>query len=95
MIPAMLGKKIGMTQVFDDEGVLHPVTVVEAKPCTVLQIKSDQRDGYNAKHVSLGENVGEAVKEVRALVVMPISQMTDDDALEMEDLNAALYEYLN
>ena len=54
-----------------------------------------QRDGYNAKHVSLGENVGEAVKEVRALVVMPISQMTDDDALEMEDLNAALYEYLN
>ena len=51
MIPAMLGKKIGMTQVFDEEGVLHPVTVVEAKPCTVLQIKSHQRDGYNAVQI--------------------------------------------
>ena len=51
MIPAMLGKKIGMTQVFDDEGVLHPVTVVEAKPCRVLQIKTDQCDGYNAVQI--------------------------------------------
>ncbi|HDZ22083.1 hypothetical protein LCGC14_0486600 [marine sediment metagenome] len=53
MIPAMLGKKIGMTQVFDDEGVLHPVTVVEAKPCRVLQIKSDQSDGYNAVQIGV------------------------------------------
>ena len=37
----LLGKKIGMTQVYDDSGVLHPVTVVQAGPCAVLQIKTE------------------------------------------------------
>lgn len=48
MYPAILGKKIGMTQVYDEDGVLHPVTVVEAGPCTVLQVKTSETDGYNA-----------------------------------------------
>ncbi len=52
MLPALLGKKIGMTQVYDDEGNLHPVTVVEAGPCDVLQVKTVETDGYNA--VQLG-----------------------------------------
>jgi large subunit ribosomal protein L3 len=52
MQPALLGKKIGMTQVYDADGVLHPVTVVQAGPCTVLQVKTDETDGYNA--VQLG-----------------------------------------
>ncbi len=52
MLPALLGKKIGMTQVYDDEGNLHPVTVVEAGPCDVLQVKTAETDGYNA--VQLG-----------------------------------------
>ena len=52
MVPALLGKKIGMTQVFDDAGVLHPVTVVQAGPCKVLQVKTTETDGYNAVQIA-------------------------------------------
>ncbi len=44
----LLGKKIGMTQVYDDAGGLHPVTVIQAGPCTVMQVKTVKSDGYNA-----------------------------------------------
>ena len=44
----LLGKKIGMSQVFDDENRLIPVTVIEAGPCPVTQIKSTEKDGYDA-----------------------------------------------
>lgn len=53
MIPAILGRKIGMTQIFDSNGVRVPVTVVEAGPCVVMQVKAaDGKDGYHA--VQLG-----------------------------------------
>ena len=45
---AILGKKIGMSQIFTDEGKVIPVTVVEAGPCYVSQIKTEAVDGYNA-----------------------------------------------
>jgi len=45
---AILGKKIGMSQIFTDTGVVIPVTVVEAGPCYVSQIKTEAVDGYNA-----------------------------------------------
>jgi large subunit ribosomal protein L3 len=48
----LLGKKIGMTQVYDDSGRLLPVTVIEAGPCAVMQVKSKETDGYSA--VQLG-----------------------------------------
>lgn len=48
----LVGKKIGMTQVYDAQNVLVPVTVVEAGPCPVVQVKTTQTDGYNA--VQLG-----------------------------------------
>lgn len=48
----LLGKKVGMTQVYDDSGRLLPVTVIQAGPCTVVQIKTVEADGYNA--VQLG-----------------------------------------
>ena len=48
----LLGRKIGMTQVYDDQGNLQPVTVIEAGPCTVLQVRTPERDGYEA--VQLG-----------------------------------------
>ena len=51
MVSALLGKKIGMTQVYDENGRLHPVTVVQAGPCTVLQVKTAQTDGYNAVQI--------------------------------------------
>lgn len=48
MINGLLGKKIGMTQIFKDEGRIVPVTVIEAGPCQVLQVKSPDKDGYAA-----------------------------------------------
>jgi large subunit ribosomal protein L3 len=51
MIKGLIGKKLGMTQIFDDEGRRIPVTVVEAGPCTVLQKKTVAKDGYNAIQV--------------------------------------------
>jgi large subunit ribosomal protein L3 len=55
MQPAILGKKIGMTQVYDDGGVLHPVTVVQAGPCSVLQVKSAATDGYESVQLGFGD----------------------------------------
>ncbi|WP_269524717.1 50S ribosomal protein L3 [Coraliomargarita parva] len=51
---ALLGKKIGMTQVFDEENRLVPVTVIEAGPCPVTQIKSAEKDGYDAVQIGFG-----------------------------------------
>jgi len=51
MLTTLLGKKIGMTQVYDDDGVLHPVTVVQAGPCRVLQVKTADTDGYDAVQI--------------------------------------------
>ena len=48
---ALLGKKIGMTQVFDDANRLVPVTVIEAGPCPVTQVKSNDSDGYDAVQI--------------------------------------------
>ncbi len=53
MAPGILGKKIGMTQVFDDQGLVVPVTVLKAGPCVVVQRKSMARDGYEAIQVGL------------------------------------------
>src|SRR5437588_531975 len=52
MISTLVGTKIGMTQVYDAQNVLVPVTVVEAGPCPVVQVKTTETDGYNA--VQLG-----------------------------------------
>lgn len=52
MPKGIIGKKIGMTQIFENDGTLVPVTVVEAGPCAVVQKKSEENDGYNA--VQLG-----------------------------------------
>ncbi len=55
MKKAILAKKIGMTQVFDDQANLVPVTVLEAGPCIVTQIKTTENDGYEAIQVGFGE----------------------------------------
>jgi large subunit ribosomal protein L3 len=50
----ILGRKLGMTQVFDQEGRVVPVTVVQAGPCTVTQVKTEDTDGYNAVQLAYG-----------------------------------------
>ncbi len=51
----LLGTKLGMTQVFDPDGRIVPVTVVQAGPCTVAQVKTPERDGYAAVQLAFGE----------------------------------------
>jgi len=52
MVKAIIGKKVGMTQIFDEKGKVIPVTVIEAGPCVVVQKKTEENDGYNS--VQLG-----------------------------------------
>ncbi|AGS33987.1 50S ribosomal protein L3 [Corynebacterium maris DSM 45190] len=54
-IKGILGKKLGMTQVFDEDNRVVPVTVVEAGPCVVTQIRTTETDGYNAIQIAFGE----------------------------------------
>lgn len=53
MKKAIIGKKVGMTQIFDESGKVIPVTVIEAGPCVVAQVKSNETDGYNAVQLGL------------------------------------------
>ena len=55
MKKALLGKKVGMTQIFDENGKVIPVTVIEAGPCTVVQVKTKDADGYEAVQLGFGE----------------------------------------
>jgi large subunit ribosomal protein L3 len=55
MVRGILGKKVGMTQIFDDEGRVIPVTIIEAGPCVVVQRKTGERDGYQAVQLGLVE----------------------------------------
>ena len=54
-IKGILGKKLGMTQIFDEENRVVPVTVVEAGPCVVTQVRSKETDGYEAVQIAFGE----------------------------------------
>jgi len=55
MVTGIIGKKVGMTQVFDADGTVHPATVIKAGPCIVVQAKSAQTDGYEAVQLGLVE----------------------------------------
>ena len=55
MLQGFLGKKIGMTQIFREDGIVVPVTVVEAGPCVVTQVKTKETDGYEAIQLGFGE----------------------------------------
>ena len=54
MSKTLIGKKVGMTQIFDEKGAVIPVTVIEAGPCTVVQVKNTETDGYNAIQLGFG-----------------------------------------
>jgi len=56
-VTGILGKKIGMTQVFDDKGEVHPITVLQAGPCVITQLKTAAKDGYDAAQIGLVEFV--------------------------------------
>lgn len=51
----ILGRRLGMTQIFDEQGVVTPVTIIEAGPCFVTQVRTPERDGYSAIQLGFGE----------------------------------------
>jgi len=55
MLKGLIGKKIGMTQVFDEQGVAHPVTIIEAGPCYVTQVRTPENEGYSAVQLGFEE----------------------------------------
>jgi len=55
MLKGLIGKKVGMTQIFDDAGVAIPVTIIEAGPCFVTQIRLPEQDGYSAVQLGFDE----------------------------------------
>ena len=76
----ILGKKVGMTQIFDEHGEVIPVTVIEAGPCYVTQKKTTEKDGYNAIQLGFGE-----VSEKR---------LTQPEAGHLKKSSAPLVKYL-
>ncbi len=76
----ILGKKVGMTQIFDENGEVIPVTVIEAGPCYVTQKKTTDKDGYNAIQLGFGE-----VSEKR---------LTQPEAGHLKKSSAPLVKYL-
>lgn len=66
MAVGLLGRKIGMTQVYDEEGQLVPVTVIEAGPCVVLQVRTAERDGYESVQLGFDDKLGEKDKARQA-----------------------------
>ena len=55
MLKGLIGRKIGMTQIFDEQGVAYPVTIIEAGPCYVTQVRNQDRDGYAAIQLGFSE----------------------------------------
>ena len=66
MVKGIIGKKIGMTQIFDENGKFIPVTVIEAGPCTVVQKKTVESDGYQAVQMGFGEVSAKKVNKAAA-----------------------------
>ncbi len=99
----IIGKKIGMTRVFDDEGSAVPVTVVEAGPCPVVLIRTEERDGYQAIQLGFGERkekhatrpeIGHAARvgleaAPKVLREFPISD--DDEFEEGQEITVELF----
>lgn len=91
----MIGKKVGMTQIFDEKGNVVPVTVIEAGPCYVTQIRTAERDGYTAVQLGFVEakparltkgQLGHLQKNnLPALRVLREFRVPNDDALELEE----------
>jgi large subunit ribosomal protein L3 len=88
-VVGILGKKIGMTQVFDDKGDVHPITVLQAGPCVITQLKTLAKDGYEAAQIGLVEfvkdkNVTKPQKGHFAKSEAPPVKVINEVALELD-----------
>lgn len=103
MINGIIGKKLGMTQVFDESGMLVPVTVIEAGPCVVTQIKTLEKDGYEGVQIAFGDvKENRVTKPVKGQFVKSestpkryIREVPVDDVAELklgQEIRADLFE---
>lgn len=103
---SLIGKKLGMTQIFDDEGCRVPVTVIEAGPCSVVQRKTAETDGYEAVQIGFSEQKEHRVSKpllghfkkaglapMRELAEVIVS--ADDEAKAGDTLTAGVFEEVN
>ncbi len=87
----LIGKKVGMSRIFDEDGTVIPVTVIEAGPCPVTQVKTEETDGYRAVQIGFGKkklkrtsraelgHVGKAALEAAPVVLKEIPVSEDDE----------------
>jgi large subunit ribosomal protein L3 len=100
-MPGLIGRKIGMTSVYSAEGKATPCTVIEAGPCVVTQVKTEDRDGYNAIQLGFGErrekNTPNALKgHFKKSKTTPKSELVEFDGFNEElklgeEVNADLF----
>ena len=91
MKKAIVGKKLGMTQVFTPEGLVVPVTVVEAGPCPVVQLKNEEKDGYKAVVVAFDKQKAQRVNKPSAGVFKKAGVETFRMVKELKLENAEEY----
>jgi large subunit ribosomal protein L3 len=103
-MPGLIGKKVGMTRIFNDEGVQVPVTVIEAGPCPVVSVRSREQDGYQAVQIGYGAKkakrssageMGHAVKAGLEAAPRLLREFRFDNGEEYEvgqELTVALFE---
>ena len=100
-MPGLIGKKIGMTSIFSEEGKNIPCTILEAGPCKVTQIKTMEKDGYDAIQLGYSEksekNVTKALKgHFKKANVSPLSKLvefTSDNEINLgEEINVGIFE---
>lgn len=90
MAIGLLGRKVGMTQIFDESGKVVPVTVVEAGPCHVLQVRTQERDGYEAVQIGYGDMPRRlASRSVRGHVAKLDSKRSKNRPKDVESLPRA------
>ena len=90
-IKGVLGKKLGMTQVFDSNNRIVPVTVVEAGPCVVTQIRTPEKDGYSAVQIAFGAIDPKKVTKPQAGHFAKAGVTPRRSVAELRTLNAASY----
>ena len=99
----LLGRKVGMTQIFQEDGTSVPVTVLECGPCTVLQVRTEERDGYHAVQLGFGDKKRKSAtmaerghaKKVNAepkRYVREVRQTGPSDVAEGQTLTVTLFE---
>jgi large subunit ribosomal protein L3 len=79
MVTRLLGRKLGMSQIYTEKGQCFPVTVLEAGPCVVTQVKTKENDGYTAVQIAFGERRPKNISRAELGHVIPKGELKADE----------------